>query len=155
MTTDSPGVYVPPPLLYVIVFLASLLLQHFFPLHFGMGLGRWTEIPGLLLIALALLFMAPSLLQFIRTRNSLIPFKPARSLQTDRIYAITRNPMYFGLLLAYLGICVFAGNWWTLLLVPALILLVQKTVIIKEEKYLQRAFGAEYEAYRSRVRRWI
>ncbi len=155
MTTDNPHVHVPPPLLYVIIFLASVFLHHVIPLHFGPGRGSWTPVLGIVLIGLALLCMLPALVKFSRTKNTLIPNRPASSLQTGGIYAISRNPMYLGLLLAYLGICLFVGNWWTLLLTPLLILIVQRVVIIKEESYLQRAFGAEYDAYRARVRRWI
>jgi protein-S-isoprenylcysteine O-methyltransferase Ste14 len=41
-----------------------------------------------------------------------------------------------------------------LLLVPT-VLMVQKVVIVPEERYLRRRFDAEYEAYTRRVRRWL
>jgi len=41
-----------------------------------------------------------------------------------------------------------------LLLVPAL-MAVQRFVIVREEAYLRRRFGAEYEEYTRRVGRWM
>ena len=41
------------------------------------------------------------------------------------------------------------------MLFPAVILLVRRWVIGPEEAYLERKFGAEYRAYRARVRRWL
>jgi len=44
---------------------------------------------------------------------------------------------------------------WPFALFPAVIVLVQGWVIAPEEAYLERKFGAEYRAYRTRVRRWL
>ena len=55
--------------------------------------------------------------------------RPARSLQTDGIYAWTRNPMYLGLLFLYSGLALLLGNGWTLLLIPFLMLFVQLYII--------------------------
>lgn len=63
--------------------------------------------------------------------------------------------MYMGMLLLYAGLALLLGNWWTLLLVPVLVWAVQRVVILPEERYLQRAFGADYTTYKAKVRRWI
>jgi protein-S-isoprenylcysteine O-methyltransferase Ste14 len=63
--------------------------------------------------------------------------------------------MYLGLLLLYIGIAFYQGNFWTLLLVPPLINLISIFVIGKEEKYLERAFGKNYLDYKRKVRRWL
>ena len=102
-----------------------------------------------------LVVMLPALVKFFKTKNTLIPNKPATSLQTSGIYSITRNPMYLGLLNIYIGIAFLKGNWWTLMLVPFVILIVTYLVILKEESYLGRAFGDGYVEYRKKVRRWI
>jgi len=44
---------------------------------------------------------------------------------------------------------------WPLMLLPAVVLLVQRQVIAREEAYLEAKFGEEYRAYKARVRRWI
>lgn len=155
MAKDSPGVHVPPPLIYVAFFFLSIGLQRLSPLPDPLAHTLPHRIIGSLCCVLALLFIFPALLMFLRSRNTLITFLPARSLQVDGIYAWSRNPMYFGLLMAYLGLACLIGNWWTLFLVPVVVLAVERVVIKKEEAYLDRAFGAEYTAYKSRVRRWF
>jgi protein-S-isoprenylcysteine O-methyltransferase Ste14 len=40
-------------------------------------------------------------------------------------------------------------------LLPAVVIIMQKTVIDREESYLERRFGTEYLDYKSRVRRWL
>ena len=89
------------------------------------------------------------------TKNTVILIKPASSLQITGIYGITRNPMYIGLAIVYLGITCFIGNWWNLILFPLLLIFVQEYIIKREEKYLEAEFGQEYEEYKNKVRRWL
>lgn len=110
---------------------------------------------GLLFIIIAVTITLPALIKFLTTKNTLITIKPAHSLQTSGIYSISRNPMYLGLLILYIGIAFLKGNYWTFILIPIVILVVTNLVILKEEKYLSRAFGMEYTEYRKKVRRWI
>jgi len=44
---------------------------------------------------------------------------------------------------------------WPILLFPAAILALDRLVIRREERYLLDAFGADYDAYCRRVRRWL
>jgi protein-S-isoprenylcysteine O-methyltransferase Ste14 len=55
----------------------------------------------------------------------------------------------------YTGCAFLWGSWWTLLWLPVLILLMTRFVIQREERYLKRAFGNSYTAYKQQVRRWI
>jgi len=152
---DNPGVYIPPPLIYVALFLVSFLLQELAPIDRTFFYSAIAANISIVLLICSLIFVVPAILQFIRSKNSIVPLKPASSLQFRGIYAVTRNPMYFGLLLLYLGIGIVKGNWWTIMLVPLVIVLVQLLVIKKEEAYLERAFGQDYLNYRKQVRRWI
>ena len=152
---DHPGVYVPPPLIYAIVFLFSVLVQRWIPLSTSFFKTQTAMIIGLILLATGLIFNIPALIQFIKTKNTIVTVKPATSLQTSGIYRLTRNPMYVSLLLFYAGIAFFIGNWWTVLLLPLLILVITFYVIRHEEKYLERSFGETYMEYKRRVRRWI
>jgi protein-S-isoprenylcysteine O-methyltransferase Ste14 len=152
---DHPAVYIPPPLIYVAFFFLSMLLQKISPFD-----NKWLKttaatITGWTLIALGILLCLPALRQFKVSKNTLITIKPANSLQTTSIYSFSRNPMYLSLLLLYCGIAILKGNWWTLVLIPLLVAVIQIYVIKKEENYLQNAFGDEYNTYKKRVRRWM
>lgn len=153
--TDHPGVYPPPPLFYVIIFLISIFTQNRFPLSKTFWETDMAFIPGVIFIIVGVAMLLPALFKFLKTKNTLITIKPAKSLQTSGIYAFSRNPMYTGLLSLYIGIACFKGNLWTFMFVPIVILIVTKFVIVKEEHYLGRAFGSEYINYRKKVRRWI
>lgn len=152
---DNPGVYIPPPLVYVVIFLVSLLIQKLLPLDRTFFYSTIAANVGIVLLICAAVFAVPAVVQFIRSKNNIVPIRPANSLQTTGIYSITRNPMYMSLLLFYAGLAITKGNWWTMILIPALILIVQGYIIRKEEAYLERKFGEDYAAYKKRVRRWI
>ena len=150
-----PGVYIPPPLIYVAIFLISVLLQKVFPVSASFFNTQTAAILGYLFVAFGLIFALPALLKFLKSKNTLITVKPANSLQTDGIYAFTRNPMYLGLLFLYTGIAFFAGNWWTIILIPLVVIIITGYVIKREERYLHDAFGPDFTAYKIKVRRWI
>ncbi len=67
------------------------------------------------------------------------------------IFAITRNPMYSGLVVFLIpGIALWLRSW-PLLTVPIVAYIVFKRLIVEEEKYLEEKFGQEYLEYKSRV----
>lgn len=152
---DHPGVYIPPPLFYVATFLVALLIQKVVPLNKDFFYTSASKIIGSIIILIALFFNFPALRQFFKTKNTLVTVKPANSLQTKGIYSVSRNPMYISLLLLYTGLSFIIGNWWNLLLLPVLFLIVQEYVIKREEKYLDRRFGQQYYDYKAKVRRWL
>jgi protein-S-isoprenylcysteine O-methyltransferase Ste14 len=153
--SKGPGVYIPPPLIYIITFLAAIFIQKIIPINNQIFHSKLIKYLGVVLIITALFFLIRSLMQFFLTKNTVILIKPATSLQTTGIYGITRNPMYVGLLLIYLGITCFIGNWWNIILLPLLIFTIQEYVIKKEERYLKIEFDEEYEKYKASVRRWL
>ena len=62
---------------------------------------------------------------------------------------------YLSLAIIYAGISILRNALWAILLSPLLVLLTQRELIEREERYLERTFGEEYLAYRRRVRRWV
>jgi len=109
--SKGPGVCIPPPLFYVLTFLAALFIQKKLPLSDAFFRTSIIKIIGVVVLITALFFLVKSLRQFFRTKNTIVLIKPASSLQTTGIYAVTRNPMYVGLALLYLAITCFVGNW--------------------------------------------
>lgn len=70
-------------------------------------------------------------------------------------YRWTRNPMYVGLTAILLGIGLLAGSWPFLLGPLVFLLLMHAFRVPHEERALAEAFGADFEEYRRRVRRWL
>ena len=154
-TSKGPGVYIPPPLIYALTFIAAIYIQKKIPLSDTIFRMTALKITGVILLVIALFFLGKSLRQFRLTKNTAVLIKPASSLQTTGIYSISRNPMYVGLAILYVGITCFIGNWWHIVLFPLLLIIVQEYIIRREEKYLQLEFGQAYEAYKNKVRRWL
>lgn len=48
-----------------------------------------------------------------------------------------------------------ANALWVILLLPAALFVVQRSVIEREERYLERKFSEEDLRYKAQVRRWI
>jgi protein-S-isoprenylcysteine O-methyltransferase Ste14 len=153
--SDHPGVYFPPPFIYVAAFLLSIFMQKKLPFSNSLLESNFAVALGVLFAITGLNLILPAVIKFSKTKNTLIPNKSANSLQTAGIYSISRNPMYLGLLVLYIGIGCFKGNVWSFILIPMVILLVTKFVIRNEEEYLSRAFGIDYIEYQKKVKRWI
>jgi protein-S-isoprenylcysteine O-methyltransferase Ste14 len=152
----NPGVRFPPPFLFAAGILVGWLANRAYPLALlpraarGLGLGV-----GYLLVACSTVLGFSAISRFWRARTPLLPHKPAIELVTTGPYRLTRNPMYLSLTLLYLGLVLLLNRWWPLLVLPLVLLLLQRLVIAREERYLASAFGAAYDAYCARVRRWL
>jgi protein-S-isoprenylcysteine O-methyltransferase Ste14 len=72
----------------------------------------------------------------------------------DGPYALTRNPMYLGHLIFLAGLAITFRSWFALILFAARAAWFHFRVLHDEQR-LQAAFGAEYEAYCARVKRWM
>lgn len=149
----TSGIHFPPPFIYVGFFLLGLGLERIAPavsLPRGPALG----IAAVLLVpGFGLLFW--SLLLFFKARTSPLPMLPTTAIVRSGPYRWTRNPMYFAMLLIYLGVALWFDVFWALPFVPVVIFLVGRLVIGKEERYLEEKFGEEYRLYKTQVRRWI
>lgn len=153
---DHSGVFVPPPLLYAAPFALGLLLQRVAPVPLAVdGARPVTRTVGGAIVAAGVALAAWAVVAFRRARTSTIPIRPARVVVAAGPYRLTRNPMYVGLALAYLGLTLIANAAWPLVLFPAAVVAIQVVVIAREERYLEAKFGDTYRQYRARVRRWV
>lgn len=76
-------------------------------------------------------------------------------LVTSGIYSATRNPMYLGMAVILAGLAVYLGNVVALFGLLLFVAIITRVQIIPEEQILSAKFGAPFEVYASRVRRWI
>jgi protein-S-isoprenylcysteine O-methyltransferase Ste14 len=92
---------------------------------------------------------------FLINRTTIIPHRRASTFVQRGPYRWTRNPMYVALTLIYLGICSLTASVWPLLFLPVPLLFLNRLVIPMEERHMEEVFGAQYLAYKTRVRRWL
>jgi protein-S-isoprenylcysteine O-methyltransferase Ste14 len=152
----NPGVHFPPPFVFVAAFLVGMALDRWvMEFRFGNASRPVLLVAGWLLIALGLCVMLWAVWTFTRARTSVLPFRPATAMVTSGPYRFSRNPMYVGLTLLYVGLSLLTGMAWPLVMLPLALVALTALVIRREERYLEAAFAAEYAAYRSRVRRWL
>jgi protein-S-isoprenylcysteine O-methyltransferase Ste14 len=149
----GPGLPVHPPVIYLVVLLAGIGLNHFCSM--SLLPGQLCDILGVTLIALGVAIMPSVLIRYRRLRTPFDPHKPASALITDGPYRFSRNPAYIALTLWYLGIGLLLNNGWTLLLSIPLIMVMDRIAIPREEQHLEEKFGQEYQRYATIVRRWL
>ena len=81
--------------------------------------------------------------------------RPVPRLTTAGPFGYSRNPAYLPLAMIYSGIAALRNSLWAILFLPLVLIVIQREVIRREERYLERTFGQEYLAYKARVRRWV
>ena len=151
--SDNAGVRLPPPALYALAVLCGYLLNRRWP--FPIGGGATVQALAWMLVAAALTLMASGIGMFRRARTSIVPIRPATSLVIAGPYLFTRNPMYVGLAALTLALGLLMDSAWPIVFLVPVLFAVRIFVITPEERYLERRFGAEYLAYKKRVRRWV
>lgn len=88
-------------------------------------------------------------------RGTPAPIDAPTILVVRGLYRYTRNPMYVSVLIAIAGwTAVYTSRDLAIYLVVVAVFF-HLFVILYEEPHLAAAFGADYDAYRSRVRRWL
>jgi protein-S-isoprenylcysteine O-methyltransferase Ste14 len=153
MERDIAGVIAPPPLIYLAGLAVGFGLEALLPGSSVPDAVRW--IGGGLLVALGLVLLASFESAFSRRGTAANPWKPTTAIVTAGPYGLTRNPAYLGMTLLYVGIALLAGALWVLAPLPVVLLVIDRAVIAREERYLERKFGREYLDYKRGVRRWI
>src|ERR687898_1542674 len=150
---DISGVIAPPPLIFLAGLAVGFGLQALLPETSLPGALRWVVGGALLLDGLVLLFSFER--AFHRKATAANPWRPTTAIATDGPYRLTRNPAYVGMGLVYIAIAVLAEALWVLLPLLLVLLVIDRGVIAREERYLERKFGQEYLDYKARVRRWL
>lgn len=118
-------------------------------------LGGWRVPLGWVLMLLFVGWNGWSLWLFSRHQTGLLPGQPSHAMIEEGPYRLSRNPLYVGLLVLYLGLALLAPTLWGLMFFPAAVLLVLWGAIRPEERFLHERFGAPYDDYTRRVRRWL
>lgn len=118
-------------------------------------LGGWRIPAGGALLLFFAGWNGWSLWLFRRHATGLLPGQATDAMIEEGPYGLSRNPLYVGLLALYLGLALLAPTFWGLVLFPAAVGLVLWGAIRPEERFLHERFGASYDDYARRVRRWL
>ena len=152
---DVPGVIALPPLIFLGFLAAAALFEVVVPLAVLGAHAFPRYLAGAVLAAGGSVMILMGTRRFQAAGTNIPPSLPTTALVVDGIYRRTRNPLYLGMTLVYLGVGVAAGSIWAIVLVVPLLWIINTGVIAREELYLERKFGDAYRAYKARVRRWI
>src|SRR5580658_6155236 len=148
-------VHVPVPWVFVLTYLLGAALQSLRPWTISPVAARASVITGGVLFAVGAVIAGWGLMIFHKARTTTVPGESSVKLVTWGPYRFTRNPMYVGLALAYLGEAALLRQILPVLLLPVTLAYLNLTVIAVEEAKLQEVFHDQYERYRLRVRRWV
>jgi protein-S-isoprenylcysteine O-methyltransferase Ste14 len=110
---------------------------------------------AVVLFFVAVFGVAASRRELIKHHEHPNPYKPTSAIVTSGVYRRTRNPIYIAFMIVVLAAAVAANSVWLLLSIVVLFVLLEFGVVRAEERYLSGKFGAEYDEYRQRVRRWL
>lgn len=139
---------VPIPEAHVAGILVGLGLHVFVPRHLiptllALWIAGWTLVAaGFLLAAWA-----------VRTAGYVDTEGPSE-LVTTGPYTYSRNPMYVAWTVLYVGIAFIVNTVWLFVLLP-LVMIVTHIIVVREERWLERAFGDAYREYKNDVRRYL
>jgi protein-S-isoprenylcysteine O-methyltransferase Ste14 len=81
--------------------------------------------------------------------------KKDSTLATSGVYALTRNPLYFGSSLLTTGFAIMSANEVAAALLILPFGLIYPTVMLREEEHLAKLFPEEFRAYKAKVPRFI
>jgi protein-S-isoprenylcysteine O-methyltransferase Ste14 len=116
------------------------------------GAGRWLGLAAIvggggLTVATARLFK--------RRRANLNTFNTPTALVTDGPFRVSRNPIYLGFAVFLFGVAAVLGSALPFVVAAAFAVVADRWYIPFEERAMRAEFGAAYEDYARRVRRWL
>jgi protein-S-isoprenylcysteine O-methyltransferase Ste14 len=146
---------IPPPVVALAVGAAMWLVSQYAAFD-GSALA-WRLGAALAIAAIGAAFDVAGIVAFRRAKTTVNPMKPENSaaLVSSGVYRITRNPMYVGMAFILLAWAVYLASPWALLGPLAFAAYITRFQIKPEERVLAARFGAEFESYQARVRRWL
>ncbi len=150
-----PSAFPWPPVLFAGTLLFGFAMGRLMPLRWpglddlpariiGYGFG----VAGIGLSAWAILTLYSA-------RTNIMPNRAADRLITWGPFRIWRHPIYMAETLILLGLAQISLNVWFVISAVLFTLLVRGLAVMPEERHLKAKFGAEYEAYMDRSRRWF
>ena len=157
VSADHPGVLIRPPRLYLAGLIFAFALDAFWPLAiFGYQTNSMhLYVAGGLLAILGLALGLTAVRALLRAGTNVPTPQPATAIVATGPYRLSRNPIYVGLTILFIGIMVATDNAWGLALLCPMLVVMHFGVVLREERYLAQKFGEVYLSYKATTRRWL
>ncbi|CAG5068279.1 hypothetical protein DYBT9623_01008 [Dyadobacter sp. CECT 9623] len=139
--------------LYLLLFVPSPML--FKPEHFGEKYYLYPIILGLLVTFAGEIIRGITIGLAYIIRGGKDKKVYAEKLVTEGIFNHCRNPLYVGNILMLLGVGILSNSLFYVGVVMPLFLFIYQAIVLAEENFLRNKFGAQFDAYCSRVNRWL
>lgn len=152
-TADTAGVIAPPPLIYLSALGVGLGLDAL--IGSGSLPSRVAKPVGFALVVAGFGMLGSFAKAFRGAQTPIDPYTPTAAIVTDGPFRLSRNPAYLGMGLTYAGIASVSNAPWAFLPLAVALAIIDRGVIAREERYLERKFGAPYADYKRQVRRWL
>jgi len=152
---DHAPIVAPPPIICFGTLVVALVAERFLFGRFLLSLPSIVRYFGGSLAMSGAMLCAIAIVQILRARTALNPYHSTVHIISGGSFSRSRNPIYLGFVVIYLGVALSTGSLLALLAAPLMLLAMHYGAIRQEESYLEEKFGDEYRAYRDRVRRWI
>jgi len=147
---------IPVPWVFVLTYLVGVLFETAVPIQAGPTVSpRAALAVGGLVFAVGAAIAGWGLFTFRKARTTTIPGRASAQLVTWGPYRFSRNPMYVGLAIAYVGEAIILRQRWPVFLLPTTLAYVNWVVMPLEQRKLTEVFGEEYSRYQRQVRRWL
>ena len=150
---DTAGVLAPPPIIYLAFFVIGVELDYLWPLPLLPKPLQYSL--GFAIIAASAALIVAVFRAFSKAKTSIDPYKPTTAIISAGPFGHSRNPAYVALTLLFIGSAVAVDGLWIIAMVVPAVLTIHYFVVLREEVYLERKFGAEYLDYKTAVRRWL
>lgn len=149
---DTAGIPIRPPVIYAAALVVMLMLRWLRPLPILARGGLW---PGMALVVLGVGILLWARRTLLAGGTNVDPMLPTTAIVAAGPYRFSRNPLYVGLAVVYLGLTLALDTWWGIVLLALVLIVMHQGVIQREERYLERKFGDGYRQYRAAVRRYL
>jgi protein-S-isoprenylcysteine O-methyltransferase Ste14 len=140
-----------PPTWLLLCLAFAWVLARYWPIW---DAGRIGDVLGWALIAAAVVLMVWSVREFRRHRTTIIPREVPSAMIDTGPYQHSRNPIYLADA-AFLTGMVLIWDAGGLVLVPMFMAVITRRFILGEEAGMRAMFGAAFDDYAARVRRWV